>query len=451
MTMKTNSPSSSRGILRKLAMYALAAVIGFYVVAVVGGYSWLRFVRKNEQVALTDVALFRVGAVRRSIAVQHFAKAQVEWDAKNYQAAFLFFSVGVRQDPDNVPGRLTAVRFLRSVGAGSQALLMLEEGLARAPDDLRLIEPTFEFLLKGGRERRALDLLRQRYGTDFVGPNRGLLQRYEVEATLAVEGAVAAKRLIEKNPDLLKDAFAAKLVARILWDSQERLKAVGIMQQYVKTSAVVLADYALLAEWQQASGLPAEAVATARRACAQLPREVSPRVLLIETVVNEAPAGPAGPREIAAYLREFGSRPEGLSELAILAGKKGWVDLCRSLYEVAATRERDPSLLALAYSDALARVSRFREARQVLTELESQVPDGNAAFMVQLRQRQVIASAALSDSDNVREYARRLAALLSREPDGLDACRRIFQRLGILEAVAELSSRSLAAAASAKK
>ena len=141
-------------------------------------------------------------------------------------------------------------------------------------------------------------------------------------------------------------------------------------------------------------------------------------------------------------MRDFSARPESFAELAVLAGRKGWVELNRTLYEIGATRQLDLKPLALSYCDALARESRYKQIQSVLAQLEAQATDESPAFMVQLRQRQVIVAAAVGDTDSVREFARRLATLLNREPDALEGCRRVFIRLGIPDAVAELSGRA---------
>jgi hypothetical protein len=442
--------SGSNSILRKLALYSVAGLLILYVLGVGAGYGWLHFVRKNQEIGLGDVAFFRIGEVRHTIAAQHFVHGQAEWDAKNYQAAYLYFSAGVRQDPDNVAGRLTAMRFLRSVNAANLAVIMAEEGVSRAPNDRRMIEATFDLLLTTGRERRALDLLKQQYGAIESGENAGLLQRYEVEATLSADGAPAAKQLLGRHPDLLKDPQATRVVARVLWETQERLKAIDFLQRHLAAGNAPYADFAQLAGWQEAAGQPSDALKTARRATELFPREIAPRMLLIEMVVAESPGGTGGAAAMADFLRDFGNRPEALPELAFLAGRKGWVDLSRAVFELAANGSGDLTAFALAYSDALAHESRYKEARRVLTDLESQMPDNRSALWVQLRQRQVIAAAALGDSDNVREYARRLASLVNRDPDGLESCRRIFQKLGIADAVKELSGRSIAAGTPAK-
>lgn len=441
--MKYNPATPTSGnILRKLALFGFIGLFSLYVAGVGAGYAWLRYARKNDHVRLLDVALFQVGAIRRSIAAQHFAGAEKERNAKNFQAAYLFYSAGVRQDPGNVPGRLAAVEFLHSVGAGSLALGMLEEGLTFAPEDQRLIKQTFDVLLAAGRDRRALELLKQRYPAGFVGKNEMLLQRYELGATLAAEGAPAAKKLLDRHAGLLQDPTATPVVARVLWESAERSRAIGLLQGYVQTQAAGYTDFALLAGWQNTSGQVADAVQTARRAVERFPRDLSPRVLLIEMLMTETSGGVAGQEAITAYLRDFSSRPESLAELAVLSGRKGWVELNRTLYEIGANRQLDLKPLALSYCDALARESRYKQIQQVLTQLEAQSAEESPAFMLQLRQRQVIASAALNDSDSVREYARRLASLLNRDPDGLEVCRRLFSRLGIADAVAELTSRS---------
>jgi len=449
--MKSSSSSSASGVLRRLALYGLIGLLAVYVLGVAAGYSWLRYVRKNDHVRVIDVAFFHVGAIRRAIAAQHFASAQAEWDAKNYQAAYLYFSTAVRQDPDNVPGRLSAVRFLRSVGAGNLGLVMLEEGLVLAPEDRRLIEPTFELLLISGQDRRALTLLRDRYPADLTGPNSVLLQRIQVEATLSADGAPAAKELLLRYGALTKDPESSPVVAKVLWETAERLKAIDLLRQHLRTPAADYADFALLANWQEAAGQPGEAVQTARRAAAKFPAELRARILLIEMIFAETPNGPVLPEAILAYLREFGGRPEAVAELASLAGRKGWADLCRTLYELGANRQLDLNVLALFYSDALVRASQFEQVRDVLAQVEAQAPEGNVAFAVQLRHRQVIAAAAVGDAGSVREYARRLGAVLSRDPDGLEVCRRLFRKLRINEAVAELSGRPAIASAAPKK
>ena len=450
--MITKPATSVRNnVLRKLALYGGIALFALYVGLVAAGYSWLHFVRKNDQVRLADVAFARLSAIRSSIATQHFAQAQKEWDANRIPAAYLLFATAVRQDPSNVTGRLKAAQFLRSLGAGKLCLVMLEDGLAYTPDDRRLIETTFSFLLSTGREHHALDLLKQRYGAEPAGQNATLLQRYEIQATLVTDGATAAKKLLDQHAGLLQDTASTPVVARILWASQERFRAISLLQGYVQTQTAVYADFAQLAGWQAAGGKPADAVQTARRAVEKFPRELAPRILLIDTLVTGAVNAAAGQEAVTAYLRDFSGRSESLTELAAFAGRKGWVDLTRTLYQIGANRHLDLNGLALSYTDALKHEAGFKEIQEVLSEIERQAPENNPVFMVQLRQRQVINAAALGDSDNVREYSRRLAATVHGDPDALEGCRAVFQRLGITEAVSELTGRISVAKASPKK
>jgi Tfp pilus assembly protein PilF len=125
--------------------------------------------------------------------------------------------------------------------------------------------------------------------------------------------------------------------------------------------------------------------------------------------------------------------------LAGLAGRQGWVALARTLYFAAASRQPNLAVLALSYSDALVRNSRLSDARRVLTEVEQQTDDTNAAFLRLLRQRQVEVAAALGDHDGAREYARRLASALGSDPEGMETFRQRFAQEKIPEAVAELA------------
>lgn len=426
--------------LGQLAMLG-ALVLGLlYAGGVAAGYFWLSHIRKLEQVSVGDVAFFRVRNVRRAMAVQQFALAQTEWDAKNYQAAYVAFSTGLRQDPDNIPGRLAAANFFRAVGAANLGQAILEEGLANSPGDQRLIGSTFNLLLGAGHDRHALELLHKIYQPDFLGPNELLLQTYELQATLGAEGPVAARRLLAQHADLNAHSLAVPVVARVLWASSERSKAISLLGDYLRVAPAVFADYYELATWQAAVNQPEAAIRTAEQACVKFPADLAPRVLLIEAHAAAATDGRPRSAEIESYLRNYSSWPEAIPRLAALAANHGWVDLARILYDLGAVRQSNLAVLALYYSDALARHGRFSEVQATLVEIEDQMPENAAApFLLQLRQRQIIAAGALGQTAAVHDLTRRLGSLLGNDPDGLEIYRRLFLRLKLPDAVAELT------------
>ncbi len=437
--MTTNASSLRRPKWRRLAVGGGFGLVLLYVLFVSAGYLWLRFALKNDQTSLAKVALLRWKEIRHGMAAEQFAAGKSAWEAKNYQAAYLAFSSGVRNDPDNVAGRLMTASFLDAVGAAKPAIALLEDGLARAPDNRQLIERTFDLLIARGRDGHALDLLHKQYSSELAGANGPMLQTYEVLATLNAEGSAAARKLLEKYPGLGKRQQSAPVVARVLWESRERLAAIELLSACLDAEPGAFSTYAQLAEWQLAAGMADDARQTAQRAVAQFPKDLAPRILLISTITYDLRQGQ---QEVASYLKDFADRPEALALLANLAGRKGWIGLARALYEVGADRQPDLRMLALYYSDALVRGSRFSEARQVLEQAEQQAEDANSSFMATLRQRQIAVAAALGDHDSTRELARRLAAVLRSDPDGLEICRRRFAQQGITEAAAELSAAS---------
>ena len=450
MKNKPANPGLGR-VLRRLALYGFIGLFSLYVLGVTAGYSFLRFVRKNDQVRIVDVALFRIGAVRRAIAAQQFARAQAEWDTKKYQAAFLSFSFAVRQDPDNIPGRLKAAEFLRAVGADKLAMVLLEEGLTRAPADPRLIVPSFDLSIGSGLDRHALEVMQRLYGAQPSGPNGPMLQSYKILATLNAEGGEAAKKLVVQFPDLGGYAPSAPVVARVYRETGERLKAVDILAKYIAGHPAKMEDYALLAAWQEADGKPGDGVLTARHACAKFPQAIPARVLLLEMLAADSPNQFPAKAEVESFLRDFASRPEALTHLALLGGRKGWDGLTRSLYDLGAMRQEDLGLLALYHGDSLIRRARYSEAQRVLAQIDAQAIQASPAFMIQLRHRQVVVAAALRQTEEVREFARRLAALIRGEPDSLARSIRFFQKMGLAEAVAELSPRPAPPKVTARK
>jgi len=436
---------SERGAVGRILLFVAAGLFALYLAGATAGYLFVRYVRKNENIGFVDVALLRWREVRRGMAAQQFAKAKVEWDAANYQIAFLSYNFGVNNDPDNIPGRLMAAQFLQAAGSNSMALTTLEDGLARAPDDPRLIERTFTLLNTTGREQRALELLARRPASAWSGPNGPALRTYELEATTNLGDVAAARKLLDQHPELLKLPRATPTVARVYWEAKERLRAINLLTAYVGSRPDGLDAYTQLVQWQLSAEMGEEAVATAGLAMEKFPGDIAARVLQLEALGVRENLGPAWVAAVGAYFKDFGARPEAITQLAALAGRRGWVDLARALYELGALHQQNLSILGFCYGDALLRQGRFREVQAVLTQIESQAVEGSAPFLAQLRNRQVIAAAALGDAAAVRDSARRLASVLRSDPEGMEATRRNFQRSGLVAAAAELTGRPAAA------
>jgi tetratricopeptide (TPR) repeat protein len=439
--MTTNAPSSRRLDGRRLAITGGIWLLLLYGLFVSTGYAWLHYALKNDRIGFADVALFRWHRVRQAMAVDQFAAGKAAGEAGDFQAAYLAYTSGVRNDPDNVEGRLLTARFLGAAGAVNLELGMLEDGLGRAPDDRRLIDQTFTLLTASGRDRHALDMLHKRYASKLSGPNGPLLRTFEVLATLDKDGPEAASALLERYPDLKQSGESSPVVARVLWETKERLSAIDLLATYVQSHPDSFASTVQLAGWQEAAGLAEDGLETAKRVCVRFPKDFGPRILLIEMTASARTYGSLQWQQaVESYLKDFGGRPEAVVRLAKLAGQNGWIELARVLYEVGANRQQNLSVLALAYSDALASGRRYSEAGHVLVEVEIQAEDGNPAFLRLLRQSQVEVAAARGDHEGTREYARRLAAALGGDPDAVEMVRRRFAELGITEAVAELTN-----------
>lgn len=437
--MSTKSTLSLNALLKRIALFAGIGLLALYVTGVVGGYLWLRYSRKIENVQLTDVALLRTGEVRKKFATQQFAQALVAWEAKNYREAYVYFVSAVRRDPTNIEGRLKAAGFLGVMGASNPRINMLEEGLQLAPNDHALNETLFTTLLNLGRNRRALELLHGTHAAALRGPNALFLQSIELQATLAVNGAPAAAALLNRYPELRQDLSNAPIVARVLWNSDAKAEAIAHLSRYVQAKPQVAHGYVLLAGWQRDVGQIDAAVATALAACQQFPGESGPRVLLFDVAAVQLQGTPQWWQQVTAYLRDFNSDPKAVFLLAELAGRRGWTELARTLYEVSAARGHDISFLGLFLSDALLKSGQVAEARRVLEDIGEQSAGHNAVFLQQLRQREITAAAAVGDRDAVRESARRLAGLVRDNVDAFDQYRQFYQSLGLKEAVTEFS------------
>ncbi len=425
----------------------LAAVAGIILLLLYGlgtgaGYFWLHQVRKIPEIGVTDVALFRWREVRREIAAQQFEKARQAWAAKNYQQAYVAANSGLRNDPNNVGGRLLVAGFLQVAGSTDLAIKLLEDGLKRAPGNRELARETLDLMTTTEHDRAALALLHGELAPEFSGPNGQLLRTFELLATLNADGPAAARRLLDQDAGLRQSPDARPVVARVLWEAGERMAAVATMEDFVKAKPDNYAGYAQLTDYQNAAGLVYDARQTAESACAKFPKEVGPRILLLGTLAP-ASAGevPRWEQEVNRFLADFGDRPEAILMLGNLAGRKGWAELARLMYEIAVIRGQNARPLVLYYSDALVMHGRFDDARRVLAGLDRQV-EGDTQLEPLLWQREIVVASALGLHEEARETARRLATQVEHDPEQLEIIRERFVKLGIPEAVAEFTPRA---------
>jgi tetratricopeptide (TPR) repeat protein len=423
----------------RLALVGGVTFLICYGLLVSAGYLWLREGRQIDQVGFFEVAFLRVNKIRQEMGAQQFAKAQAALAAKDFPVAFVDMSSGLHNDPDNVAGRIGLAQFLKLAGATDRAINLLEDGLARTPGNQELIEATFNLLTTTSRDGQALQLLRGQLASQFSGANGTRLRMYEVQASLNAEGPAAARRLLDGYPDLRTTTRSLPVVASVLWAAQDRTGAIEALSAFIKAQPDNFSAYADLASYQQTAGLVADARQTADLACAQFPKEFAPRVLRIVMLTPTKPDELLPwERAVALYVRDFGDKPEAVTMLAEISGRKGWVPLACLLYEIGASREQDFRPLAMYYSDALMSQKRFVEAQRVLAEIDRQTPD-SGEFSVLLWQREIVAAAACGDRDDARENARRVASALRRDPDGLEVIRQRFIRMKIPDAVAELT------------
>jgi hypothetical protein len=434
-TPAPNFPGIPRGV-RRFAAATVLSLVALYLVGVSAAYLWIHAGRQIGEVSFGDVALFRVRQVRHAMATRQFATAKDEFAKKNFRAAYLAFATALRREPDNVEGRLEAADFFGALGTVKLEAATLEDGLTRAPDNLLLTDKTLGLLTSRGQDRSALDLIRKLYGEKPSGDNAPMVQTYRILAMLDTGDDTGAARVLAEHPEIKKYRGATTALAIVLWKSKEKLSAIDVLSGRLASGASDYASYAQLAQWQELGGMPDDAVATARRARALFPADRRARILLIDTLANQSPSSSEILGETESYIADTKGESSGLEALADLAGRKGWVGLEKNLYLVAANREADLHMFALNGADALAVNSRFDEEKRVLDQAGSQSEDAGAPLAVQLRRREVMADSALGDNDGVRENARFLAAaLLSSEPESMDTYRRLFERLGIKEAV----------------
>ncbi|HEY9156143.1 MAG TPA: hypothetical protein VIM69_13490 [Opitutaceae bacterium] len=438
-------------VLLRLVLVLIVGLIGLYAIGVGGGYFWLQKVKNFPQVGVMDVAMLRWRAIRRNMAKEQFVTAEHDWKEGKIQPAFLSFITAVRNDPDNVEGRIKTADFYIATGSGARAPDLLEEGLKRSSRNRALIERTLDLLTTMGRDREAITVIRERLSDELHGPNRAMLHSYEVLATLNLEGVAAAKNLLAQYPEVNEYPGAAHTRAQIAWESHERMHAIEILTKAIEQEKTVYSNYALLAQYQESAGMNSDARETAFSAVRNIPHEMGSHILLIALLDPKSGADAASWKTaVSNYLTEFGETPGAIPALAEVASRKGWSDFVRGLYQIQLVRGREVRLIALYYADSLATEHRDDDANQVLNDLALQFPDQGPLALL-LWQRQVEVASALGLDDDAREAARRLGTALSQDPDRLRMVRRRFERMGLKAASVELERMARAGTTAPKR
>ncbi len=435
----------------RFLLVGFAGLVVAYAIGVGAGYIWLQKVKNFPQVGVLDVALLRWRSIRRDISKEQFATAEKDWREGLSQPAFLSFVTAMRNDPDNTEGRIRAADFLVATGGSGRACDTLVEGVKRSSRTEALIKKTLDVMTTSGRDRQALALIHGELANELSGQYGPLLRAYEVLATLNIDGIAAAKTLLDQHPEAIRYPGSAHTRAQIIWESHERMRAIDILSQAVAANKTVYANYALLAQYQEAAGMAGDARDTAVAAVTNLPTEMGAHILLIAVLdPRNGQDAKVWDTAIKDFIARFGDSPGGLAALAEVASRKGWSEFVRGLYEVQLTRGKEVRLIALYYADSLVARGQLQGASLVLKDLALQYPD-RGPLTVLLWQRQAEVASALGAVDDARDFARRLGSALSQEPDRLLLLRRRFEHLGYKEAAAELQHLDRSVTAVAKR
>jgi hypothetical protein len=120
----------------------------------------------------------------------------------------------------------------------------------------------------------------------------------------------AANALLARHPEVASFPRAVPVIARVLWESKQRLKAIETLSRHLRTGPETFEPYAQLAQWQLTSEMADDAVRTAEAAIARFPTDLAPRVLLVEAQGVRTNRGREFAAVVETYLKEQGAKPD---------------------------------------------------------------------------------------------------------------------------------------------
>ncbi|WP_157772378.1 hypothetical protein [Lacunisphaera limnophila] len=320
---------------RLLLALGVLALVGYFLLAT-ALYVWLDR-KPHNQVAWFDLAApWRWSGLQAKRGDTAIEAGLEQLRLRNYPDAFYQLRVGLARSPANIEGRLTLARLF----AGSdptRALTLLEDGLAHAPGDERLVALLLEFYTVLQVQERALATVDRLLATAPQGRVRFMLERARVTLLLQLqryseaEAALAAVSAPAAAEEATWRSLRLELLLRTGRAAQARpgldaLLADGtpaLLLRQVGEVAVALDDAALLQS-------------VVRRLQAREPEAPGPYLFAIQAWHRLKRVSPQANAE-REYLQLFAGNDSALQALAALAVNLDQPDLVNRVRQAAAS------------------------------------------------------------------------------------------------------------------
>lgn len=348
---------------RRLALAALAATVAAWLLLAAAVWSFLRYGREWHDARYWEVALLpvRLREFRASLGRFYTAKGLAEMQRQNFWTARDHLVAGLRHAPADLEVRRTVAIALVQFGLLPRALDVLADGLRYKPD-LEYLKLAFGWMHEARQDARTLQLAEQLLP---AAPDTSLLHRF-----VALQAAIAHfefGRYAEAEKVIgawgLQDSLEGEIVlARCDWERGRADQAIARLEQEVARFAQRDELYTELIHLHRTAGRYDEARRYALLRQFNDPRGPGPRMDLLYSYHDTADLA-ARDREVALYLRDFGTDEKALLLLASFATDAGDEALLDRIIALARTRQFN--LQAFQLQQALVAIHRGQYDRSL--------------------------------------------------------------------------------------
>lgn len=362
-------------------------------------------------------------------------------EQKDWRQIFFLLRVGVAKSPGNLDGRRLLAQMYGAFGNAPAGLKVLEDGLARAKDDLPYLQTYLGLLIGAQQDEKVRQLADEALARSDLSPDTA--RAYALAATWAsyLRGHYKAAGDYLARPGVLAGTEGRLLQTRLEWDQGFRDLALTRLRGMIGTQNQAEAAHELLFNCLRELGRQDEAAEAALLRTTSFPESLDARINLL-LMHRERGEQARFERELERVLRDFPNDARLVDKLGTLAVQFGDVALAERV--AALVRSQN---LSVDYASMLVLQTRLaaREYDAVIAgiqRLEAE-PSPNAAAQAGWRAGVLaVAYFGRGDTDLGELNVGRLLAEDRPRPDVLfdiggrlqgiqanDAARRVFARL----------------------
>lgn len=360
----------------RIAILLVVLLVGSWAAKTIGLYFFFRDVRKFSEVTMVDTFLFPINraSVRIGQGNYQIKEGLAAVEREEYRRAYLLLREGVARAPSNMRGREVLAQMYLG-WRPDLAVDILAEGLDRgelSSDYLRLL---FSLLIQQRQDSRLLQISEHLLGNHEMDEDmRRVVLAFRMQGALLM-GQYQILHTILSETDMRNTLDGVLIATQFFRRSGDWQQAVDLLVAVIQNPNLENNSqlYNQLIDTLKMGGQLARAREIALEMTIRDPMDWRPRIRLID-LLSASELTDRRDREIRAFIQEQRTNEEALTGLAGMVAEYGKVWAASRLYELALENGFNLSVFSLSLAEALIQSGKYQQAIELCNELAREAP-----------------------------------------------------------------------------